>query len=56
MTMMSSDSASGRRLDTEQAQLELKDRALAASAEGITIADAKLPDQPLVYTNAASNG
>jgi PAS domain S-box-containing protein len=54
MTLMSSDSASGRRLDTEQAQaqLELKDRALAASAEGITIADAKLPDQPLIYANA----
>ena len=54
MTLMSSDSAAGRRLDTEQAQaqLELKDRALAASAEGITIADAKLPDEPLIYANA----
>ena len=30
----------------------LKDRALAASAEGITIADARLPDMPLVYANA----
>jgi PAS domain S-box-containing protein len=51
---MSSDSASGRRLDAEQAQaqLELKDRALAATAEGITIADANLPDQPLIYANA----
>ena len=35
-----------------QAQLELKDRALAACAEGITIADARLPDQPLIYINA----
>ena len=54
MTLMYSDSVSGRQLDTEQAQaqLELKDRALAASAEGITIADAKLPDQPLIYANA----
>ena len=43
-----------KRLDTElaQAQLELKDRALAASAEGITIADARLPDNPLIYANA----
>lgn len=43
-----------RRLDSElaQAQLELKDRALAASAEGITIADARLPDNPLIYANA----
>ncbi len=31
---------------------ELKDRALAASDEGITIADARLPDMPLVYANA----
>jgi PAS domain-containing protein len=35
-----------------KAQLELKDRALAASAEGITIADARLPDNPLIYANA----
>jgi PAS domain S-box-containing protein len=34
------------------AQLELKDRALAACAEGITIADARLPGQPLIYINA----
>jgi sigma-B regulation protein RsbU (phosphoserine phosphatase) len=33
-------------------QLILKDRALAASVEGITIADAKLPSQPLIYVNA----
>jgi phosphoserine phosphatase RsbU/P len=41
-------------LDKERpnAQLELKDRALAASAEGITIADATLPDNPLIYANA----
>ncbi|MGB7762992.1 MAG: SpoIIE family protein phosphatase [Bryobacteraceae bacterium] len=41
-------------MDSERAhaQLELKDRALAASAEGITIADASLPDNPLIYANA----
>ena len=46
--------SSAKRLDSElaQAQLELKDRALAASAEGITIADASLPDNPLIYANA----
>lgn len=32
--------------------MELKDRALAASAEGITIADATLPGNPLIYVNA----
>jgi PAS domain-containing protein len=54
MTLRSSDSVPGGRLDVAQAQaqLELKDRALAASAEGITIADARLPDQPLIYANA----
>ncbi|HWR51562.1 MAG TPA: SpoIIE family protein phosphatase [Bryobacteraceae bacterium] len=35
-----------------KAQLQLKDRALAATAEGITIADARLPDIPLIYANA----
>ncbi len=35
-----------------EAQLELKDRALAVAAEGITIADATLPDTPLIYANA----
>lgn len=41
-------------LDTRRAraQLELKDRALAATFEGITIADACLPDNPLIYANA----
>jgi PAS domain S-box-containing protein len=39
-------------IEQAQAQLELKDRALAASAEGITIADARLPDKPLIYANA----
>lgn len=29
----------------------LKDRALAAAAEGITIADIRQPDQPLIYAN-----
>jgi phosphoserine phosphatase RsbU/P len=41
------------RLDAQRvtAQLELKDRALANCAEGITIADARLPDNPLIYAN-----
>jgi sigma-B regulation protein RsbU (phosphoserine phosphatase) len=33
-------------------ELAFKDRALAAAAEGITIADARLPDNPLIYINA----
>lgn len=33
-------------------QLALRERALAATAEGITIADARLPDNPLIYANA----
>ena len=43
-----------RRLDSQllSAQLELKNRALASSAEGITIADATLPGNPLIYVNA----
>ncbi|NNE35886.1 MAG: SpoIIE family protein phosphatase, partial [Rhodothermales bacterium] len=32
-------------------QLLIKDRALAASAEGITISDPSLPDNPLIYAN-----
>jgi len=32
-------------------QLALKDRALAVAAEGVTIADARLPDRPLIYAN-----
>ena len=35
-----------------EALSKLKDRALSASAEGITIADARLPDRPLIYINA----
>ena len=31
--------------------LSLKDRALAVAAEGITIADARAPDRPLIYVN-----
>lgn len=33
-------------------ELAIKDRALATAAEGITISDARLPDNPLVYINA----
>jgi sigma-B regulation protein RsbU (phosphoserine phosphatase) len=36
---------------SHQQWLALKDRALAAAAEGITIADARLPDRPLIYVN-----
>jgi sigma-B regulation protein RsbU (phosphoserine phosphatase) len=36
----------------DEALIRLKDRALSASAEGITIADARLPDRPLIYVNA----
>jgi PAS domain S-box-containing protein len=32
-------------------QVHLKDRALDVAAEGITIADARLPDRPLIYAN-----
>ncbi len=32
-------------------QLALKDHALDVAAEGITIADARLPDRPLIYVN-----
>ena len=32
-------------------QLTLKDRALDVAAEGITIADARLPSRPLIYAN-----
>ncbi len=31
--------------------MDLKDRALAAAAEGITIADARAPGRPLIYVN-----
>jgi phosphoserine phosphatase RsbU/P len=48
-----SDEAPAGRLDLRALadQLALKDRALAAAAEGITIADARLPDRPLIYAN-----
>lgn len=36
-----------------RAELELHDRAMAASSCGITIADARLPDMPLIYVNDA---
>jgi PAS domain S-box-containing protein len=38
--------------EQQEAELDLKERALAASAEGITIADARLPGNPLIYVNA----
>ena len=33
-------------------QLALKDRALSAAAEGITISDARIPANPLIYANS----
>jgi PAS domain S-box-containing protein len=38
-------------LDRNEISIGLKDRALAAAAEGITIADIRKPDQPLIYAN-----
>jgi PAS domain S-box-containing protein len=51
---MNSKVASPTSLDGRHSddQLQLKNRALAATAEGITIADACLPDNPLIYANA----
>jgi phosphoserine phosphatase RsbU/P len=37
----------------EQVTGELMERALAAAGEGVTIADARLPDMPLIYVNRA---
>lgn len=37
----------------DQVTGELKERALAAAGEGITIADARLQDMPLIYVNRA---
>ena len=37
--------------DSVAGWLALKDRALAVAAEGVTIADARLPDRPLIYAN-----
>ncbi len=42
-----------RQAESKQENLiRLKDRALSATAEGITIADARLADRPLIYVNA----
>jgi len=45
-------SARSRERKRARALLKLKDRALASVAEGIAIADARLPDDPLIYVNA----
>ena len=37
--------------DASEEQLLLKDRALAAAFEGVTISDPSLPDNPLIYVN-----
>jgi PAS domain S-box-containing protein len=47
---MTSANGSGP-LSQAEAWLALKDRALDVAAEGITIADARLPDRPLIYVN-----
>jgi len=39
--------------DGSEALIQLKDRALSATAEGVTIADARQKDQPIIYANAA---
>ena len=39
--------------DEHEALVRLKDRALSATAEGVTIADARKEDQPIIYANAA---
>jgi sigma-B regulation protein RsbU (phosphoserine phosphatase) len=42
-----------KKLDQDVAQklLELKDRALASTAEGVTISDCSLPENPIIYAN-----
>jgi PAS domain S-box-containing protein len=40
------------RADGFKTQIELRDRALSATAEGVTIADARLHDNPIIYANA----
>jgi phosphoserine phosphatase RsbU/P len=40
-------------VDREEISNDLKERALAAAGEGITIADARLPDMPLIFVNPA---
>jgi phosphoserine phosphatase RsbU/P len=39
--------------NTPRVSIELKERALAAAGEGITIVDARLPGMPLIYANPA---
>ena len=46
-----SPTAEGSTGSEPDTMLDLKDRALAVAAEGITIADARLPDMPLIYVN-----
>ena len=38
-------------IETAQKLLELKDRALSSTAEGVTISDCSLPDNPIIYAN-----
>jgi PAS domain S-box-containing protein len=35
----------------DEAELRMRDRALSAASQGIVIADARLPNQPIVYTS-----
>jgi len=41
------------RTKTVQKVLELRNRALEAASDGIIISDARLPDQPVIYSNKA---
>lgn len=48
---MADISVAGR--DLPEVPIELKERALVAAGEGITIVDARLPGMPLIYVNPA---
>ncbi len=50
-----SNGGDGERRQTEQ-ELRLLYRAVAASSNGITISDSKLPDDPLIYVNRSFEG
>ena len=53
MKEVKSNSTSASASDSEvgDVPMGLKDRALAVAAEGITITDLRLPDEPLIYAN-----
>ena len=45
------DKARQKNMRSLEDELDLKDRALQATSEGITITDARLPDNPVIYVN-----